>query len=170
MATAEAIIAKIVNGYPRRVWQVMPGRAEPLSRLPGLQHGGGREAAARHADRRRLGAAAERALRAEGPRPGRFAGGRPQAASQCRTSETEGAGGTSSTPRRIISDADLDYSTEIAALEARSPSGELKVESDGDMVMVSVGRRHLRAALGYFRSAPASPGRPSTTVAVFDPR
>jgi phage terminase large subunit GpA-like protein len=26
MATAEAIVAKIVNGYPKRVWQLMPGR------------------------------------------------------------------------------------------------------------------------------------------------
>jgi hypothetical protein len=26
MATAEAVVAKIVNGYPKRVWQPMPGR------------------------------------------------------------------------------------------------------------------------------------------------
>lgn len=26
MATAETIVAKVTNGYPRRVWQVMPGR------------------------------------------------------------------------------------------------------------------------------------------------
>lgn len=26
MATAETIVAKVVNGYPRRIWQVMPGR------------------------------------------------------------------------------------------------------------------------------------------------
>jgi phage terminase large subunit GpA-like protein len=26
MATAEAVIAKIVNGYPKRVWQPLPGR------------------------------------------------------------------------------------------------------------------------------------------------
>lgn len=68
-----------------------------------------------------------------------------------------------------------DYSTKIAALEAALASGELTVESDGERVTYrSVA--DLRSALDYFAGRQASevaPGgivRPSTTVAVYDPR
>lgn len=65
----------------------------------------------------------------------------------------------------------MDYSAQIAALEAALAAGELTVESDGDRVTYrSV--TDLKAALDYFRQqqAKAASGRPSATVAVFDPR
>lgn len=67
-----------------------------------------------------------------------------------------------------------DYSTKIAALEDALASGELTVESDGDRVTYR-SSTDLRAALDYFKQQQAisdtgTGGRPSSTVAVFDPR
>ena len=65
----------------------------------------------------------------------------------------------------------MDYSAQIAALEAALAAGELTVESDGDRVTYR-SAADLKSALDYFRQQQASSGtsRPSTTVAVFDPR
>lgn len=65
-----------------------------------------------------------------------------------------------------------DYSTKIAALEDAMASGELRVESDGE-VLVYRSISDLKAALDYFKqqtAATASPTpRPASTLAVYDP-
>jgi hypothetical protein len=65
----------------------------------------------------------------------------------------------------------MDYSTQIAALEKALASGELRVESDGDMIIYRT-IEDLRRAVDYFKQQQALfvAGRPSTPVAVFDPR
>lgn len=65
----------------------------------------------------------------------------------------------------------MDYSAQIAALEAAIASGELTVESDGDRVTYR-SMSELLKARDFFvaqQYAAASSSRPSTTVAVFDP-
>ena len=65
-----------------------------------------------------------------------------------------------------------DYSAKIAALEEAAASGELRIESDGEMVIYR-SMDQLMKALAYFKSqqapAPALGQAPSNvTVAAFD--
>ena len=63
-----------------------------------------------------------------------------------------------------------DYATEIAALESALAAGELKVESDGDVVWYkSAG--DILAQVNYFRmkaAAALSPTTRASSVAIFD--
>lgn len=63
-----------------------------------------------------------------------------------------------------------DYATEIAALEAAMASGELRVESDGDVVLYR-SISDVKAALDYFRAKAAAANGTQTrgsSVAVFN--
>lgn len=65
----------------------------------------------------------------------------------------------------------MDYSAQIAALEAAIASGELTVESDGDRVTYR-SMSELLKARDFFvaqENAASNSARPSSTVAVFDP-
>lgn len=65
----------------------------------------------------------------------------------------------------------MDYSAQIAAIDAALASGELTIESDGDRVTYKSTADLLKARDHFARlQAQAVSGRPSTTVAVFDPR
>lgn len=63
-----------------------------------------------------------------------------------------------------------NYATEIAALEAGLSTGEARIESDGDMIWYRKPAEILQG-LDYFRrlAADQARGRPSSTVAIFDP-
>lgn len=66
------------------------------------------------------------------------------------------------------------YADQIAALEAGLASGEVRIMSDGDMVIYR-GITDIMRGIDYFRrlqaSAEAAGGnaRPATTLAIYDP-
>lgn len=65
----------------------------------------------------------------------------------------------------------MDYSAQIAALDAALAAGELKVESDGDVVWYKSTGDLLKARDHFVRlqAQASSSARPSSTVAVYDP-
>jgi hypothetical protein len=64
-----------------------------------------------------------------------------------------------------------DYTTQIAAIDTALASGELTVESDGDRVTYRSTADLLKARDHFARLQSQSlSGRPSSTVAQFDPR
>jgi hypothetical protein len=64
-----------------------------------------------------------------------------------------------------------NYATEIAALQAGLATGEARIESDGDMIWYRSVADILKG-IDYFTRLAASTSltRPSSTVAVFDPK